>query len=186
MKKEIKVWDIFIRFFHWIIVLAFIIAYASEDDLMLIHSWAGYLILALVILRILYGFVGTRYARFSNFVVSPTIAIRYVKDTLLFKSKRYIGHNPAGGFMILLMLVGLVITCISGTVALAVEERAGPFVALLSYMPYWLLSPMEDLHEFFANLTVLLIAAHLAGVLIESIVHNENLIRSMFTGRKKV
>jgi len=183
--KQIKVWDLFIRSFHWVLVIAFAIAYITEDDLMWLHSNAGYLILVLLGLRFLYGFIGSRYARFSDFIYSPKTAMSYVKDVFLFRPKRYLGHNPAGGLMIILMLLSLVATGVSGMMALAVEERAGPMVGFMSYIPYWIAAASEDLHELFANLSLFLIAVHIAGVIIESIVHGENLVLSMINGRKQ-
>ena len=86
--QQIKVWDSFVRFFHWVLVGAFAIAYVTEDELMLLHAWAGYTIMALLALRIVWGFVGSPYARFSSFVFSPTHIIAYLKDTLMFRPKR--------------------------------------------------------------------------------------------------
>ena len=185
-QQEVKVWDILIRVFHWTLVFAFIIAFITEDDLMTLHTWDGYFILALVGLRVIYGFIGTRYARFSSFIFKPSMAVRYLKEVLLFKARRFLGHNPAGGMMILFLLISLSLTACTGLFALAVEERAGPFSDILGYFPYWFLAPMEDLHEVMAYFTLLLVFAHIAGVLIESIVHSENLIRSMINGKKRV
>lgn len=183
--SQIKVWDLFIRSFHWILVIAFAIGYATEDDLMMLHSNAGYLILILLGLRFIYGFIGSRHARFSDFIYPPITAIRYVKDVFLFRPKRYLGHNPAGGLMIIIMLLSLVATSVSGMMALAVEERAGPLVGFMSYIPYWMASASEDLHELFANFSLFLIAVHVTGVIVESIVHGENLVLSMISGRKQ-
>jgi len=183
--KQIKVWDLFIRSFHWILVIAFAIAFVTEDDLMMLHSNAGYLILIMLGLRFIYGFIGSRHARFSDFIYSPKTALSYVKDVFLFRPKRYLGHNPAGALMIIIMLLSLVATGVSGMMALAIEERAGPMVGFMSYFPYWIASASEDLHEVFANLSLFLITVHIAGVIIESIVHGENLVVSMINGHKQ-
>ena len=121
---EIKVWDIFIRFFHWTIVASFFIAYVTEDGVMWLHEIAGYIILALIVARIIWGIVGTRYARFTNFVYKPETIKQYFKDSLRFKSKRYIGHNPLGGAMVILLLVMLVLTSWSG-----IEAEGGSIFA---------------------------------------------------------
>ena len=181
---QVKVWDIFIRTFHWVLVLTFVIAYVTEDDSMTLHSYAGYIMLALLLLRILYGFVGTRYARFSDFIYAPRTAVLYVKDVFLFRPKRYMGHNPAGGLMIIVMLLSLIATCITGMMALAVEENQGPFVEYISFFPVWFVSLSEDLHELLAHFSLFLVAIHLTGVIVESIVHGENLMMSMINGRK--
>lgn len=183
--KPIKVWDVFIRIFHWLLVIAFVIEFVTEDDLMGLHSNAGYLILCLLGLRVIYGFIGSRHARFSDFIYSPMVALRYVKDVFLFRPKRYLGHNPAGGFMIVVMLLSLIATSVSGVMALAVEEHAGPMVEFMSYVPHWIASASEDLHEIFANVSLFLVAVHITGVIVESIVHGENLVLSMINGRKQ-
>ena len=182
--RQVKVWDIFIRTFHWVLAIAFVIAYITEDDWMMLHSYAGYLMLALIGLRIIYGFLGTRYARFSDFIYSPQTAISYLKDVFLFRPKRYLGHNPAGGLMIVVLLLSLIATGVSGMMALAVEENEGPLVEFMFLFPYWIANFSEDVHELFANVSLLLIAVHITGVIVESIVHGENLVLSMINGRK--
>jgi len=184
-KTDIKVWDILVRFFHWALVLAFAIAYLSEDDYMTLHEWAGYTILALLGVRLVWGVVGTKYARFSNFIYPPKEITGFVKDTLSLKAKRYIGHNPAGGAMVILLMLSLLITGLTGMSVLAIEEQQGPFVSLMSGMGEFWEDVFEEVHEFFANFTLFLVVVHIAGVLVESLIHGENLIRSMINGRKR-
>lgn len=183
--SEIKVWDIFVRFFHWSLVLAFVIAYITEDDLMSVHEWAGYSILALVSLRIIWGLIGTRYARFSNFIYPPQVISGFVKDTLQLKAKRYLGHNPAGGAMVILLLVSLLLTGLTGMSVLAIEEHQGPFASIMSGMGEFWEEAFEEVHEFFANFTLFLVLVHVAGVLVESMIHRENLVRAMLDGHKR-
>jgi len=121
---EIKVWDPFVRVFHWTVVACFFIAYITEDEVMWLHELAGYVILALVSTRIVWGVVGTRYARFTNFVYKPETVKQYFKDSLRFKSKRYIGHNPLGGAMVVLLLVMLALTSWTG-----IEAEGGSILA---------------------------------------------------------
>ncbi|MES9831220.1 MAG: cytochrome b/b6 domain-containing protein [Candidatus Thiodiazotropha sp. LLP2] len=183
-KREIKVWDPFVRLFHWTLVGSFLVTWVTEDELMTLHVYAGYVIAALVLLRIVWGMVGTRYARFSEFVVSPGKVLGYLKDLLSFKAKRTIGHNPAGGAMIVALLVCLLITVFTGMLAYG-AEGLGPFAELFfSNTPYGG-ELFEEVHEFFANLTLLLVVVHLSGVLFGSLLHQENLVRSMFTGTKR-
>ncbi|MFV2056480.1 MAG: cytochrome b/b6 domain-containing protein, partial [Thiohalomonadales bacterium] len=118
---KIKVWDLFIRIFHWGLVLAFTFAFASEDDLLDPHTWAGYIVLSLLLLRIVWGFIGSSYARFSNFIYTPQAIMEYLKDTMMFKAKRYVGHNPAGGAMIIVLLASLLFTAMSGVILLGLE-----------------------------------------------------------------
>jgi len=181
---QIKVWDPLIRFFHWSLVTAFVIAYITEDDFLTVHSWAGYLILTLLAIRIVWGFVGTRYARFSSFVYSPENIIQFMKDTLHFRAKRYLGHNPAGGAMVIILILSLLITTTTGILVLGAEDHAGPLAYLFTSGDEFWGEILEEVHEFFANLTVLLVAIHVLGVLIESWIHKENLVSAMLTGFK--
>lgn len=184
-RRQIKVWDPFVRVFHWSLVSFFLIAYVTEDDLLSLHTWSGYAVLGLILTRVLWGFVGTRYARFSSFVFRPVQIIAFLKDTLLLRAKRYIGHNPAGGIMILFMMFSLIITTVSGVALYGAEENAGPLAALfIGSGEYWE-DGLEGLHEFFANFTLLLVIVHVGGVIVESLIHRENLIRAMFTGFKQ-
>lgn len=181
----LNIWDPLVRIFHWTLVIAFSIAFISEDDYLTIHSWAGYTILSLLIIRIFWGFVGTKHAKFSDFVFSKQEIILFVKHTFSLKAKRYLGHNPAGGAMVILLIISLLFTACSGLVIFAIEEGQGPFALLLSQTsPFWE-DIAEETHEFFANFTLFLIAVHIAGVIIESLIHRENLIKSMFTGKKR-
>ena len=183
--SQIKVWDPFVRFFHWALVSAFTIAYFTEEDLLEIHSWAGYLVLILLCVRFAWGFIGTRYARFSDFIYSKETIIQFLKDTLNLKAKRYIGHNPAGGAMIILLMASLFITTTSGIILLGADEHAGPLAAWFTRPESMWADIFEELHEFFANFTALLVIVHLAGVFLESRIHKENLARAMISGFKE-
>ena len=179
----IKVWDPLVRIFHWALVLAFMVAYISEEDFLSIHSFAGYTVLGLLIFRLLWGVIGTRHARFSDFIYSPATIKQFVKDTLTLKAKRYLGHNPAGGAMIVLMIISLLITSVSGIAVYGAEEQLGPMAGWFSY-GFWG-EAFEELHEFFANFTLLLVFIHVSGVIIESLIHKENLVKSMVDGLKR-
>ena len=182
--SKIMVWDPLVRFFHWSLASAFIIAYVTEENFMVVHSWAGYLILALISVRFIWGFIGTRYARFSDFVYSSQSIVEFLKDTLKFKAKRYIGHNPAGGAMVILLMVSLFITTTSGILVYGAEEQAGPVAHWFSQAGGFWAEILEGLHEFFANFTLLLVVVHVVGVVVESLIHQENLVSSMVSGLK--
>lgn len=177
-----KVWDPLVRIFHWTLVLAFMIAYITEEDFLPIHTFAGYTLLGLIAFRIIWGLIGTRHARFSDFIYSPATIKQFLKDTMSLKAKRYLGHNPAGGAMILMMIISLLITSISGIAVYGAEEQLGPMAGWFSH-GFWG-EAFEELHEFFANFSLLLILIHVSGVIIESLIHKENLVRSMITGMK--
>ena len=182
--SHIRVWDPLIRFFHWSLVTAFVIAFITEEHLLIVHTWAGYFILALISIRIIWGFIGTRYARFSDFVYSPKNIMQFLKDTFRLKAKRYIGHNPAGGAMVILLMVSLLITTSSGILLLGAEEQAGPLAHWFSQSSGFWDDTLEELHEFFANFTLLLVFVHVVGVILESLIHKENLVSAMLSGFK--
>ncbi|VAX13172.1 Cytochrome b [hydrothermal vent metagenome] len=181
----IKIWDPLVRLFHWSLVLAFAIAYFTEEDLLDLHVWAGYTVLGLILFRIFWGFVGPRYAQFKNFVYSRNTIKAYIKDIFAFRAKRYLGHNPAGGAMIILLIIFLLITTFSGLVTYGIEKHAGPLAPWLSHLGDFWEDVAEDIHEFFANFTLVLVFVHVSGVIFESRLHHENLVKSMFNGYKK-
>jgi cytochrome b len=182
--KRIKVWDPLVRIGHWLLVACFILAYITEDNFQNLHSWAGYLIFAIILIRVIWGFIGTKHARFSDFVFPISTVKQFLKDTIHLRAKHYIGHNPAGGLMILMLMASLLITTLSGMAVYGAAENAGPMANWLSGSSHFLEDLFEGLHEFSANFTLLLIFVHIAGVIIESLVHRENLVRSMIHGYK--
>lgn len=181
---QIKVWDPVVRFFHWSLVSAFAIAYITEGDFLSIHSWAGYFILGLLSIRIIWGFIGSSYARFKDFIYSPALIKQYLKDILALKAKRYIGHNPAGGAMVILLLISLLMATSSGVLLYGAAEQAGPLGGWFSETGGMLPDILEEIHEFFANFTLFLVCLHIAGVVFESLLHKENLVSSMISGFK--
>jgi cytochrome b len=183
-----KVWDPIVRIGHWTLVLAFFTAYLTEDDFLTVHVWAGYVVGGVVALRLIWGLTGTRHARFSDFVRSPLAVLRYLGDMMRNRARRYVGHNPAGGAMIVALLLCLAVTASSGLVLYAVEEGAGPLAAMLANaaVSHGAEEVWEEVHEVFANLTLFLVVLHVAGVVLSSLAHRENLIRAMITGRKQV
>jgi cytochrome b len=183
-ETEIKVWDIFVRVFHWSLAIAFFVAYFSEDASLKLHAYVGYFIALLITLRIGWGLVGTKYARFTNFIYKPRKVVRYAFDLLRIGGKRYIGHSPAGGAMVLLLLIMMFLIVLSGVVTLAMSEGSGPLAGYLALNRaagrQW-----KEIHEVLANITVGLVLVHICAVLWASLVHGENLIRAMWNGRKK-
>ena len=184
-ENTVKVWDPFVRIFHWTLVLSFFIAYITEEDFLDIHSFAGYTVLALLSLRIIWGIIGTRHARFSDFVYPPNTIKTFVKDTMRLRAKRYLGHNPAGGAMIILMIISLLITTLTGLAIYGIEEQAGPLANWYIQGDSLWGDIFEETHEFFANFTLLLVFIHVAGVIVESFIHKENLVKSMIDGKKR-
>ncbi|NIR29899.1 MAG: cytochrome B [Gammaproteobacteria bacterium] len=185
MAGQVKVWDPAVRVFHWVLVAAFTAAYLSGEEWLTLHVYAGYAVLGLVAFRALWGFIGTRHARFCDFVTSPRTALAYVRDVALMRARRYMGHNPAGALMILLLLASLLVTTFTGLAVYAADQQAGPLAGLLGGAGEKWEHALEEVHEFFANFTLMLVFVHVAGVLVESLLHHENLVRAMITGRKR-
>lgn len=181
MSNKVLIWDLPTRIFHWGLVIAFFVAYVSEEDLLTLHVWAGYSVAGLIVFRLLWGIIGNRYARFSNFLCNPGTAFRYLQDVMQLKAKRYLGHNPAGAWMIVMLLLGLSLAVFSGMAVYAADQNAGPLVGVVGnqYEDLW-----EEIHEFFVNATLLLVVFHVLGVLLESYAHKENLAKSMVHGYK--
>jgi cytochrome b len=180
--SQVYVWDRFVRLFHWTLVAAFFIAYLTEDDLLTVHVWAGYVVGALVVARIVWGFIGPQHARFSDFVYAPGETLRYVRDLLLFRAERHLGHSPGGGVMIVLLLAFLAATVVTGLVVYGGEQQAGPLAGMLSKD---FAESFEEVHELIANITLALVLAHIAAVVLASFVFRENLVRAMVTGYKR-
>lgn len=184
--KVVRVWDPLVRVFHWVLVAAFTVAYFTDDeDLLLPHVWAGYVVIALLVFRLLWGFIGTVHARFSDFIYAPSVVMSFIRDTLQGEAKRYLGHNPAGGWMIVLLLVTLTLLSITGVVLYGADEHAGPLAAIMAGTSEDVVEVFEELHEFFADFSVFLVMIHVAGVAMESILNKENLVWAMVSGYKR-
>ena len=113
-QKQIKVWDPLIRVFHWTLVTAVAVTWLTEDEFLDLHVYAGYTIMVLLAIRLLWGFIGTRHARFSDFVRPPREAMTYLKQLVTVRAKRHLGHNPVGGLMIIVLLISLMLSSITG------------------------------------------------------------------------
>lgn len=184
-QADIKVWDPLVRLFHWTLVGAFAIAWLTEDEWLGLHAYAGYVVGALLLFRLIWGVLGSRYARFSDFVKSPARVVGYLRDLAQFRAERTIGHNPAGGAMIIALLIMLLLTTLTGLLAYG-ATGGGPLAEpLFANMTYGS-ELFEEIHEFFANFTLILVVVHLLGVGFGSYLHKENLVRAMITGNKRV
>ncbi len=167
----IEVWDPFVRLFHWTLVGLFLIAYASAEELDRVHALAGYGIAVLIGLRMIWGFIGTRHARFTSFVRRPAEVRTYLIDVALLRAKRHLGHNPAAGAMIVALLGSIAAICATG---------------IMMTSPAWQgVEWLEEVHESAAALSLVLVAFHVAGVILGSLLHGENLVTAMITGRKR-
>ncbi len=204
--SKIHVWDPLIRIFHWSLVIAFTIGYLSGDEESLLHIYSGYTVLGLVIFRLLWGMIGTKYARFTNFIYSPSTVFCYLKNLIEGQPSHYIGHNPAAGWMIIALLLCLIVVTVSGLKVYAIEEGLGPLAKSNSELviiskayadrdededeedenhgengaeEFW-----EEIHEASSNFMLFLIFLHIASVAVSSYLHKENLVKAMITGTK--
>ena len=186
---EVRVWDPFVRIVHWALAATVLIAWMFDEPLWM-HTWLGYVAAMLVVVRILWGFVGPEHARFVNFVRGPRIVIGYLAGLIRFSSRRYLGHSPAGGAMIIALLVMIVVTTGTGIANLAAEHGEGPLASVIAKVEP---QPgqrhpelfIREVHETAANITLALVVLHVCGVLLASFAHRENLVLSMITGRKR-
>ncbi|MGL4528561.1 MAG: cytochrome b/b6 domain-containing protein [Aestuariivirga sp.] len=169
--RTVRVWDPFVRIFHWSQAALIAVAWLTEDGPKTLHQTAGYIIAGMLALRVVWGFVGPRHARFSDFVRGPSTVLGYMRAMVAGREPRYLGHNPAGGAMVLALLLTVAGTALTGW--------------LQTTDAFWGSSVMEEIHETLAFLILVLVAAHLAGVTFASIRHDENLARSMVDGRKR-
>lgn len=168
--KKILIWDWPVRIGHWLMVAGFVIAWltAESESFRLLHAWAGGTVLAVAAFRLLWGLVGSRHARFASFVRGPRAVLDYLASLLRLQPAHHAGHNPAGGWAIVALLGLGILTGISGWAHY--NEIGG----------HWL----EDVHEGLASAMLTVVIVHLAGVFSGSLLHGENLVRAMLTGRK--
>lgn len=169
--QRIYVWDRFVRVFHWSLLALVIVTLFSHGGLLGLHRLAGYGVIALVVARLVWGFVGSSYARFAGFLPTPMRLVRYLGQMLRRREPRMIGHNPAGAAMILLLIA--VISAISVT---------GLLLDTQSYRDY---RPLHAWHDGLTDLLLVLVVVHIIGVIVTSLRHKENLLIAMITGRKR-
>jgi cytochrome b len=188
---EVRVWDPFVRIFHWLLATVVLVNWFMDEPLWM-HTWLGYLAAGLVILRIVWGFIGPENAQFINFVRGPRLVLEYVAGLVRFSSRRYLGHSPAGGAMIVALLVMISATIVTGMANLAADRGEGPLAGAISKVERPIIPGqrrprllMKQVHETVANITLVLVVLHVLGVALGSFAHRENLVRAMITGRKR-
>ncbi|MDO8958338.1 MAG: cytochrome b/b6 domain-containing protein [Rhodocyclaceae bacterium] len=174
MDKRILVWDFPTRIFHWTLALSFAGAYltAEAERWRDIHVICGYLMLGMIGFRLVWGLVGSRHARFADFVRGPAAVLRYLRSLLSRSPERHVGHNPAGAIAVVLLLALGLGSGISGWMMF--NESGGAQLA----------DVLEDLHETLGNAMLAVVAIHVLGVIVASRLHRENLIAAMVTGYK--
>ncbi|MFN0305787.1 MAG: cytochrome b/b6 domain-containing protein [Burkholderiales bacterium] len=170
--STVKVWDAFVRIAHWSLVGSVTAAWLTRHSDSAWHEWLGYMALAIVVCRVVWGFVGSPYARFSGFVRTPAATVTYAHALIARGEQRFIGHNPLGGWMIVALLATVTLLGLTGWLG--------------TTDAYWGVAWVAESHDALSNLLVGLIALHVAGVAFSSWRHQENLAKAMITGRKQM
>ncbi len=169
--SQVRVWDRFVRLFHWALVATFLGAYFSTESIGWLHKSCGYATVALVLARVVWGFVGQGHAKFSSFVPSTQKLLQYVVALVRQREPRHLGHNPAGSLMVLFLLFMVLAIGVTGW--------------MLTLDAFWGNGTVEDLHTLLVDATLVAIAVHVIANVYASVRHRENLVRSMVTGRKR-
>ena len=167
----VKVWDIFVRVSHWLLVILFALAWYSGGIWDAPHLAAGYGVIAVIVARVAWGFIGSENARFSSFVHGPRVTMRYIAGMLHMRAPRYVGHNPAGAAMVIALLATIAVICASGV--------------MMTTDAFWGVKWVDNLHAASSTFALILVGLHIGGVIFASIEHSENLVRSMITGLKR-
>jgi cytochrome b len=198
----VKVWDPLVRFGHWALAVAFAAGYLSAEeesgDPSQLHVWSGYAVGTILAVRIVWGVIGSRHARFSDFAYKPMFALAYLGDLVRGHARRYLGHSPIGGAMVVALLV-----CLSGTVWTGLVAYGDTGRGRLVHSTEIVIAPAHaddgreapvgenservvgELHGTLANITLGLVILHILGVGLASVMHRENLVVAMLTGRKR-
>lgn len=177
------IWDLPTRLFHWTLATSFALAWLTSegDRWRSIHVFLGYLMLALVVFRLIWGFSGSHFSRFSTFWFGPRDAAVYLKQVVSGHAERHVGHNPTGSLAIYILLALAVLVGLSGILTLGGDEQHGLAATWFSFSQAQIL---KKVHEVSANLMLLVVFGHITGVVVESLLHKENLARAMVTGFK--
>jgi cytochrome b len=180
--RIVLVWDIPIRVFHWLIVALVAAAYATwRLNWMVLHGWVGDAVLTLLLFRVMWGFLGSETARFSRFLTSPQMAVEHLKHAFQREPDRQVGHNPAGGWMVLLLLVLLLGETLTGLYVANDIADEGPLTELV---PPWAANAIASSHAILWDALLAAIVLHVLAIAGFAVVKRHNLLRPMITGTK--
>lgn len=198
--QTVAVWDLFVRIFHWTLVVLVGMAFLTGDKGNRVHIYTGCAILLLIAMRLVWGIIGSKHARFANFITSPGAALGYLKSMFRGTPRHYLGHNPAAAWMVLVLLLVLLLVNATGYLALPTQGSQNFSTNFAFVTPAWADEDeddddyhrgkasgsefWEDVHEVGAGLLLALIGLHVFGALASSLLHRENLVMAMITGRK--
>jgi cytochrome b len=185
-RKAVAVWDWPVRIVHWSLVVLITVSWITSEvggNAMTYHMWSGYTILTLLIFRIAWGWVGSRHARFGSFVRGPREVIRYAASLAGARSSSFLGHNPLGGWSVVLMLLSMTLQAATGLFANDEIFTEGPLASRVSADTSGFLT---TIHRYNFYVLLALIALHVLAIVFYLLVKRENLVGAMFTGRKHV
>jgi cytochrome b len=170
-RQAVLTWDFPVRVFHWLLVISFAGAWLTSESeaQQLVHYAFGYSACVIILLRIVWGFVGTRYARFTQFIKGPSETGRHIKSLLVGRQSAGLGHNPVGALVMISLMI---------------------LILLIDLTGYWIIKDvlgelMSGAHEAISNLAMGFVLIHIAAAIIMSLLQKENLVKSMFTGKKQ-
>jgi cytochrome b len=185
--RSVPVWDFPTRVFHWALAIAVVTSYATGDEdgvSFIVHTASGYAVALLLVFRLVWGFVGSAHSRFSDFVYSGRSVKDYAKQLLRFDPPRFVGHNPLGGWMIILMLAVLAGTVVTGL--FSGNDDGGGAGILLPLIAAPGGEGLAEVHEFFGNFILVLAAIHVLAVFVDWFLTGDNLVKAMITGHKSL
>ncbi len=168
---SVRVWDPFVRLFHWSLAASIALAWLTSTSRDTIHNDFGYAAASLVAVRLLWGLFGPRYARFTHFCRHPLQVLGYLRDIVAGREARHIGHNPAGGAMVVVLLTMISVTAFTGW--------------MMTTDAYFGVDWVQIVHKLSADTVIALVVVHVAGVVLASLRHRENLVKAMVTGHKR-
>lgn len=183
--EEVTVWCLPLRLFHWALALGGLAAFISgEVHAAELHAWIGYVLVGLLCVRLYMGFRGNEHARFQSFLFPPGETLAYARSMLRGRPRHYLGHNPAGALMVFALLGLLAMLFATGLLTLGAIDFDGPLVFIANRVSDETGYAMHHLHGLLAHAALAAVGLHLAGVIVGSIQHRENLVRAMITGKK--
>ena len=185
--RWVKVWDLPTRLFHWLLVGLFVVGvvtgFVTPEWWMGVHIWAGYGLLALMAFRLVWGLCGPEYSRVVSFLYPPRSTVEHLRGLVLLRPPHYVGHNPTGALMVF-ALTGVVLAIVAtGLLVLGGEEKQGPLFAVIGYSVGFAAKPV---HHWLVLLLLALVVCHIAGVVTESLLTHDNLVRAIITGWKRL
>ncbi len=182
--QQLTVWDPVLRSFHWLLVIACFVSWWSEGQDIRVHIIAGTLMAGLLLFRLVWGVVGDRHALFHSFYPSITALRQHARELLQFKAGHYIAHTPIGSVMIFILLICLIMLAGTGMALMGLQMGIGLLANWSATASFETELLLQNIHLWCFTILQLLVAIHLAGVLVESLLQRRNLVMAMITGKK--